>query len=117
MKKLRLKLLILVLFIVLLSVPVFGSSMAAGHTLQQSELLWINPAHVTSYVGQSSVVALQLDDFSDVYGVQIDIAFELRMCLERLTLCKCFYSGIAVGAQQNADGHLQFFIEFVGKRQ
>jgi hypothetical protein len=48
---------------------------------------------------------------------EIDIAFEFRMRFKRLALGKGFDSGIAVGAEQDANGHLQFLVKFVGERQ
>ena len=41
---------------------------------------------------------------------QIGVARELGMFLDGLTLGKRFDPGIAMGAQQNADRHVQFFV-------
>jgi hypothetical protein len=48
---------------------------------------------------------------------EIGISLELCMRFNRLSLSECFNPRIAVCAEQNADGNVQFLVEIVGKGQ
>ncbi|MGD8597555.1 MAG: cohesin domain-containing protein, partial [Anaerolineae bacterium] len=53
-----------------------GASQSGAADTAQAALLWLNPASSSIAVGNSNTLTLQLDDITEVYGMEVALTFD-----------------------------------------
>jgi hypothetical protein len=80
MKPNRFKFLILVLLVAFLTILGLGAIMVAGQgtvtAAPTAALLWLDPVEAIAVTGSSTIVDLELSDISNVFGIEVYMAFD-----------------------------------------
>jgi hypothetical protein len=80
MKPNRFKFLILILLVALLTILGLGAIMVAGQgtvtAAPTAALLWLDPVEAIAVTGSSTIVDLELSDISNVFGIEVYMAFD-----------------------------------------